>query len=274
MTPKKILLFFLCLLLPLPAYALNLQKLPEADIQMRKQIVSKLEPLIRERDSKRTLAYLSFEELYAPLTKEETDFLKELLKLKRKEVGIIIPWQGISAGKTELVIIKGQKVKEKVYKKKNGKVVSEIVSRTIPPQFLPPTVYKKYLEMMAAMKKDIGKKLYIESGYRSSAYQLYLFIYFLKNHDFSIIETAKFVALPGYSEHGSPEHQAVDFINKDGINGDPNVEEFEALPENKWLMAHAHEYGFVLSYPKTGKKGITYEPWHWRYDPTAAGKVK
>ena len=33
------------------------------------------------------------------------------------------------------------------------------------------------------------------------------------------------------------------------------------------LAAHAHEYGFILRYPK-GKEKITgyqYEPWHFRY---------
>ena len=42
----------------------------------------------------------------------------------------------------------------------------------------------------------------------------------LKNHSYSIRETAKFVALPGYSEHGDPNHQAIDFINENGVNQD------------------------------------------------------
>ena len=38
-------------------------------------------------------------------------------------------------------------------------------------------------------------------------------------------------------------------------------------PAGKWLAAHAHEYGFIIRYPK-GKESITgyqYEPWHVRY---------
>ena len=34
-----------------------------------------------------------------------------------------------------------------------------------------------------------------------------------------------------------------------------------------WLQKHAHEYGFILRYPK-GKEYITgydYESWHYRY---------
>ena len=123
------------------------------------------------------------------------------------------------------------------------------------------------------MQKDIGKRLYVESGYRSSAYQLYLFVSYLKNHSYSIKETAKFVALPGYSEHGDPQHQAIDFINENGINQD-RPKEFENLPEYQWLLANAGKFGFVLSYPRNSKEGITFEPWHWRYDEKTVRSVK
>jgi D-alanyl-D-alanine carboxypeptidase len=91
-------------------------------------------------------------------------------------------------------------------------------------------------------------------------------VFYLSNHEYSIKETAKFVALPGYSEHGAPKFQAIDFINAEGINGEDNPQEFEDLAENKWLLEHAGEFGFVLSYPKDAPGGITWEPWHWRYE--------
>jgi D-alanyl-D-alanine carboxypeptidase len=163
----------------------------------------------------------------------------------------------MGTGKEELVLIKDQQVKDR---EKGGMM-------TIPPQFLPKNVYQRYEDMMAAMKKDLGKRLYVESGYRSSAYQLYLVVFYLSNHDYSIRETVKFVALPGYSEHGSPEHQAIDFINEDGL-GEETAVQFEAQPEFTWLTKNAGKFGFVLSYPKGGKDGITYEPWHWRYERT------
>ncbi|MGI6240784.1 MAG: M15 family metallopeptidase [Candidatus Omnitrophota bacterium] len=257
-----------------PVYSLDFERLSDEGIAMRKQVIEKLEPLIRKRDGEKNLSRLTFDELYEPLLKEEREFMEKFRNIPAKEVGVRIPWRGIATGKEELVMIRGQKVKEKVrVKTSDGKRKTVIRTRTIPPQFLPPNVYKQYEKMMLAMEKSIGKRLYVDSGYRSSAYQLYLFVYFLKNHDFSVRETVKFVALPGYSEHGSPKYQAIDFINEDGIDGDPNVKEFEALPENTWLHAHAREYGFVLSYPKDAGKGITYEPWHWRYDPKAAKKL-
>lgn len=290
--------FLFCIqLLTLPALALDLDKLSEADIQMVKQVISKLEPLIQERDSAGTLATLTFKELDGPLSKKERKFLKQFRHLSRKETGTKVPWRGLSTGATDLIEIKGQKVKDTVKVRKEGKVETKVVSRTLPPQFLPRPIFQKYTEMMDSMEKDTGMRLYVDSGYRSSAFQLYLFVYYLRNHNYSVRETVKYVTLPGYSEHGCPRYQAIDFINAEGINGDPHVEEFEKLPENEWLLKNAHRFGFVLSYPKDSpnpyqfsrsgnwgslgyrqsKKnqsqdspsGITYEPWHWRFDPKA-----
>ena len=42
---------------------------------------------------------------------------------------------------------------------------------------------------------------------------------------------------------------------------------FGATADGKWLAAHAHEYGFAISYPPDGEAvtGYIYEPWHIRY---------
>ena len=41
----------------------------------------------------------------------------------------------------------------------------------------------------------------------------------------------------------------------------------EKTAEQKWLMEHCWEYGFILRYPtdKSEVTGIGYEPWHYRY---------
>ena len=41
----------------------------------------------------------------------------------------------------------------------------------------------------------------------------------------------------------------------------------ENTAEQKWLMEHCWEYGFILRYPsdKSEITGIGYEPWHYRY---------
>lgn len=69
-------------------------------------------------------------------------------------------------------------------------------------------------------------------------------------------------ARPGHSEHQLGT--AVDVL-------DPGVGELTAAfantPAGKWVAAHAHEYGFVLSYPKGSREQTCYafEPWHLRY---------
>jgi LAS superfamily LD-carboxypeptidase LdcB len=43
--------------------------------------------------------------------------------------------------------------------------------------------------------------------------------------------------------------------------------DFAATPAGRWLAEHAHEYGFVISYPD-GATAVTcyeFEPWHLRY---------
>lgn len=42
---------------------------------------------------------------------------------------------------------------------------------------------------------------------------------------------------------------------------------FSSTNEYKWLVANAHNYGFILRYPedKTEITGMIYQPWHWRY---------
>ncbi len=260
---KKVFVFFMacCLVVGLSVLAfgeLALDGLPAKDIRMVKSLLKKLEPLIKAREKMSTLATLTFDELYAPLSGDEAQFLKEFQELDAKVLNVKIPFRGMATGEEPLIKITGQRIR--YIHIQNGD------SHEMGVQYLPQDVYEKYQDMMAAMEKDIGKRLLVESGYRSSAYQLYLFVYYLKNHAYSIRETVKFVALPGYSEHGAPAHQAIDFINEFGINGEYNTKEFEDLPEYQWLLAHASEFGFVLSYPKADQSGITYEPWHWRLD--------
>ena len=42
---------------------------------------------------------------------------------------------------------------------------------------------------------------------------------------------------------------------------------FADTPQGKWLAEHAHEFGFVMSYPPGSEEitGYIYEPWHFRY---------
>jgi LAS superfamily LD-carboxypeptidase LdcB len=232
---------------------INIVKPSNPDKVMVEQVVKRLEPMIEQRRSQGDIAALTFEELYSPLNGDERVFLRRFQNLDTRLLNITIPYQGIPSKTSDLVVIKSQIMK-----------LAENETQEIPPQFLPRNVYNAYTAMMAAMKKNIGKTLYVESGYRSAAYQLYLFVFYLKNHDYSIRETARFVAWPGYSEHGQPAHQAIDFVNEQGIDGQSNPAAFEALEEYQWMLRHAGQYRFTLSYPQGSK--MAFEPWHWHYN--------
>jgi LAS superfamily LD-carboxypeptidase LdcB len=235
---------------------LDIERLSPPDINQVQIILDTLTPLIMEKREKNNLAALTFGELYAGLAESQKNFLKNFENLDPNTLSVKIPYLGIADGNEEFVVIRGQKIKI------NGKI------QTLPPQFLPKDVYQSYTQMMDAMQKDIGKRLYVESGYRSGAYQLYLFIASLKNHNYSIRETAKFVALPGRSEHGCPRRQAIDFVNEYGIDGQNNPQFFDVLPEYIWLTENAQKFNFALSYPKDSNTGIAFEPWHWHYNRT------
>lgn len=205
---------------------------------------------VPERKENGTAPLMSFEELYTGLTPEERAFLDRIRALPtRKDLDFSAADEAAGAHFKRL---------------DNQWIVKDGERRKLDPQYLPKPVYEAYQQMMKVMKENLGKKLLVESGYRSPAYQLYTFLYYLPKHRYSLIETGQWVALPGLSEHGTPHRQAVDFINEEGINGELDAEEFERLPEYAWLAANARKFGFELSYPR-GKKGITFEPWHWRY---------
>lgn len=102
-----------------------------------------------------------------------------------------------------------------------------------------------------------GVSLLLLSGFRSVARQTEIVAKKLADGiDFA--EILKVNAYPGFSEHHSG--RAVDI-------GSPWCahfeEEFEQTPEYAWLVVHAVEYGFSLSYPRDNPCGIVFEPWHW-----------
>lgn len=137
-------------------------------------------------------------------------------------------------------------------------------------QFYPEHAYRDFENMISQMKKETGKTLHICSGYRSPGRQAYLFFkYLVTSSKFSLEENARWIAMPGYSEHGSPVNTSVDLENEDGINGidkGQSPEDFEKLPEYKWLLENAARYNFYLTYPRNNQFGVAFEPWHWHWE--------
>lgn len=77
-------------------------------------------------------------------------------------------------------------------------------------------------------------------------------------------ERARSSAPPGYSEHATG--YALDFAIRPLPRGCGDVNDCiaESAP-GRWLLAHATEFGFELSFPPNNVQGVTWEPWHWRW---------
>lgn len=232
----------------------ELETLSLKDQKMIHSALQKMNPLVEKRMESNDQMLLTYDELFAPLSKEEKKLIIKIRDLKPRELNKNTPFLGYKDQGVRWVILKDQWVAV------NG------VKQRVSPAAVPENILQAYERMMKAMEKDLGKKLFIESGYRSGAYQIYLFIFYLKKRNYSILDTSKWNALPGYSEHGFAPRLALDLINEEGVNGDMNPEAFEKLDEYKWLLKHARNYGFVLSFPRTNPAGIGFEPWHWRYE--------
>lgn len=249
---KKILFFLLLFAISISGCRLKPDVLTGKDRQILDRILVRWEAWVPARQKDGTAPLMTFQELYEGLEPPEKSFLDSIRS--RKKGGIFPPPE------LPLKKIEGQKVLKK------GKL------EEIGAQYLPPDVYAAYEKMMQAMQKDLGKRLYVDSGYRSPAYQLFTFLFYLPKHHYSIDEGRQWVALPGHSEHGNPDRQAIDFISIEGENGDDAAEKFEALAEYAWLEKNAAIFGFELSYPR-GTKGTVFEPWHWRYKGDAGPDV-
>jgi LAS superfamily LD-carboxypeptidase LdcB len=242
------------LLSTLPASALNVAQLEPQERDTLQAVLAALEPLITAKKQDGAANLLTWQELYEPLTGPQRAFLDECRALRASALGATSHYFGESAQAPAVVPVGPEQI------------VKDGAAKPLDPQYLPRPVLAAYRRMMEAMQADLGRRLLVESGYRSPAYQLYLFLFYLPKHGWSVSDTNRFVALPGHSEHGNPTRQAIDFINEAGINGEDHPEEFEALPEYRWLQEHAREFGFALSYPRDNPYHTSFEPCHWHLD--------
>lgn len=118
------------------------------------------------------------------------------------------------------------------------------------------TKAKGYLEMMVRAARADGVDISVLSGFRSFGYQAAL------KSQYTVVygtNSNRFSADQGYSEHQLGT--AADFTTK---KSGETFAGFEATPAYAWLLANAHKFGFVLSYPK-GNAYYVFEPWHWRF---------
>ncbi|WP_243290762.1 M15 family metallopeptidase [Bacillus sp. FJAT-47783] len=125
------------------------------------------------------------------------------------------------------------------------------------------------LEGMFETAKEEGIILYGVSAFRPYEYQVSLF-----NNE--VEQKGEEHAIQAVAQPGQSEHQTgltID-VSSESV-GYQITEQFGETKEGIWLKEHAHEFGFIIRYPK-GKEDITlyqYEPWHIRYVGEKVAKV-
>ena len=130
-------------------------------------------------------------------------------------------------------------------------------SYSLPPDY-DPGLLPITEEAFDALSEDAaleGYDIFIGSPYRSYQFQEKVYNSMVSGYGKEYADALS--ARPGHSEHQS------------GYTIDCNTIDntFADTPAGQWLAEHAHEYGFIIRYPK-GKENITgyaYESWHIRY---------
>ncbi|MFA7249087.1 MAG: M15 family metallopeptidase [Dehalococcoidia bacterium] len=116
------------------------------------------------------------------------------------------------------------------------------------------------VQMLEAAQAQ-GIELRIRSSFRSYQEQARTFQFWIDQ--LGEAQAKRESAPPGNSEHQLGT--TADIISRSV--GWELIPAFGQTAEGKWVTAHAHEYGFAISYPPDGETitGYIWEPWHVRY---------
>lgn len=119
------------------------------------------------------------------------------------------------------------------------------------------------MDDLSEMREDAaanGTPIRIIASYRS--YQRQQELYDRRTEELGASEAGSRVARPGHSEHQLGT--TIDITSEDLADVDQS---WGATPTGQWIASHAHEYGFILSYPAQASERTCYdfEPWHLRY---------
>lgn len=132
------------------------------------------------------------------------------------------------------------------------------------------SLHRDAAQALLAMQRSAaadGVSLMVLSAFRPAALQQELFFDVKSERNQSALQRARVSAPPGFSEHSTG--YAIDL--GDGRAPQANLSEtFADTEAYRWLEANAARYHFILSFPSDNPQGVNYEPWHWRFEGTAA----
>lgn len=135
------------------------------------------------------------------------------------------------------------------------KIDSKYILKGKTDQYFHAQVIKHLEDMLDDADKD-GVNLKVVSAYRSFDHQSALKGQFAQIYGSG---ANTFSADQGYSEHQLGTTLDITTPEVGGTNNS-----FKDTPAYTWLLANAHKYGFILSYPE-GNGFYIFEPWHWRF---------
>jgi D-alanyl-D-alanine carboxypeptidase len=130
-------------------------------------------------------------------------------------------------------------------------------------------LHRDAAEALVAMRRAAaadGVELVVLSAFREKELQRELFFDVKSERNQSALERAQVSAPPGFSEHSTG--YAVDLGDAAAPQSHLSVS-FEQTDAFAWLRAHAARHHFILSFPDGNDQGVSYEPWHWRFEGTA-----
>ena len=155
---------------------------------------------------------------------------------------------GISA---EMIAAKGLKTHEEAIALEIAEVGSDGREHRLIPK-----AASHWLQMNASAQAD-GIGMFIFSAFRSVERQTQI----IRNKidaGQSLGDILSVSAPPGYSEHHTGRAIDIGTLESENLSL-----EFGNSSAFAWLQLHAHEFGFVMSYPQGNASGYLYEPWHW-----------
>ncbi|MEZ4451555.1 MAG: M15 family metallopeptidase [Nannocystaceae bacterium] len=140
-----------------------------------------------------------------------------------------------------------------------------VIAEGSPPNLVRREAAAAFVALSDAAFAATGVRVNIRSGYRPFALQCGIFKAEVARG--GCVEATRSSARAGFSEHqlGTTVDVAIGWRRLDG-----------AAPIDAYLRDHAHEHGWVLSYPE-GAEAITgykHEPWHFRYLGPAAARAQ
>jgi LAS superfamily LD-carboxypeptidase LdcB len=201
---------------------------------------------------------VTLDRLRASLSAVQQAIVDQIIDLDPQDYGVNTPYAGdLEPVPSDLVRVTGQQYTE------HGE------QRTIGEKYVPRHIFDAYVRMNDAfMTEHRNRTLLIQSGYRSPAYQVVVFIDWLINgYAGDIANTIRHASPPRYSQHTIASKAAIDFKNIDGSPSTGHLEGFKETVEYTWLRQHGGKFSFYESWPEGNEYGMRAEPWHWQYRP-------